>query len=65
MTDIEKSLQDENNALKCEFSRLKDETEKRCLQFEQAQKEINELQNKIRFLEGQIEAYQYCLNCRR
>ena len=25
----------------------------------------NELHGKIRFLEGQVDAYQYCMNCRR
>lgn len=28
--------------------------------------EINaDLRSRVRFLEGQVEAYQYCLNCRR
>lgn len=64
MSDVE-SLKNENNALKCELSELREETEKRCIQCEQICKENHDLQSKIRFLEGQIEAYQYCLNCRR
>lgn len=27
--------------------------------------EMDNANGKIRFLEGQIEAYQYCMNCRR
>lgn len=28
-------------------------------------KENSDLERKIGFLEGQVEAYQYCMNCRR
>ncbi len=31
----------------------------------QLEKENEELQGRIKFLEGQIDAYQYCMNCRR
>lgn len=35
------------------------------LQCEKLRKEKSDLDRKIGFLEGQIEAYQYCINCRR
>ena len=44
---------------------LTDRNNKLGLQYEQLLKEKSDLERKIGFLEGQIEAYQYCMNCRR
>lgn len=44
---------------------LEDRNNKSGLQYEQLLKEKSDLERKIGFLEGQIEAYQYCMNCRR
>ena len=44
---------------------LTDEKSKIGILYEQLLKEKSELDRKIGFLEGQIEAYQYCMNCRR
>ncbi len=44
---------------------LTDEKSKIGIQYEQLLKEKSDLDRKIGFLEGQIEAYQYCMNCRR
>ena len=63
---------DENYELKtrihCLESQLREAEDilnKRNKEFELKRKENQELHDKIRFLEGQIDAYQYCLNCRR
>lgn len=44
---------------------LVDENSKLGIQYEQLLKEKSDLDRKVGFLEGQIEAYQYCMNCRR
>ena len=44
---------------------LQDEKSKIGLMYEQLLKEKSDLDRKIVFLEGQIEAYQYCMNVRR
>lgn len=44
---------------------LEERNNKLGLQYEQLLKEKSDLERKIGFLEGQIEAYQYCMNCRR
>ena len=51
--------------LKHSYERLLDENSKLGLQYEKLLKEKSDLDRKIGFLEGQIEAYQYCMNCRR
>jgi chromosome segregation ATPase len=51
--------------LKHHLSTVRDERSKIGLEREQALKNIDELNGTIKFLEGQIEAYQYCMNCRR
>lgn len=51
--------------LKQRLTEAKDVLNKRNKEFEIKRKENDELQMKIKFLEGQIEAYQYCMNCRR
>lgn len=65
MSEKEISLKRENDCLKNELQEIKCAFDKRTKEYELQCKEINDFQNKIRFLEGQIEAYQYCLNCRR
>lgn len=50
--------------LKARCEDLKHRDEKRTIELEQAKKLINELKGKISFMEGQIDAYQYCLNSR-
>ncbi len=45
--------------------RLAAENQKLGTQYQKLLKEKSDLDRKIGFLEGQIEAYQYCMNCRR
>lgn len=42
-----------------------DERTKMGTEYEQALIRIDELNGKIEFLKGQVDAYQYCMNCRR
>ncbi len=35
------------------------------VQLKEKEQENEELHAKIKFLEGQVDAYQYCMNCRR
>lgn len=65
MTEKEISLKQENDCLKSELQEIRCVLDKRTKEYELQCKEITNLQSKIRFLEGEIEAYQYCLNCRR
>lgn len=56
--------------LKCmdlneQLCRQLDENGKLCQKLEHSHAINDELRSKIRFLEGQVDAYQYCLNCRR
>lgn len=51
--------------LKHEIYRIKEEKDKLVKQVEDLDMKNGELRGKIKFLEGQIEAYQYCMNCRR
>ena len=51
--------------MKCHLSNVLDERSKIGVEFEQALMQIDELKGKIEFLKGQVEAYQYCMNCRR
>lgn len=57
-TELEKSLTTENEYLKREFEVLRKENESMEMR-------IAEQNEKIKFMEGQIDAYQYCANCRR
>ncbi len=50
-----------NRALCCELEKNKKLTDT----IESGEAINNELRGRVRFLEGQIEAYQYCMNCRR
>ena len=65
MNDIEKSLQNENNKLKAELFNLREELNKFRMDWEKVNRTNQDFTNRIKFLEGQIEAYQYCMNCRR
>lgn len=58
------TLKCENKELRCQLGKLRDELSKREIEFEQSCKTIIERDSQIKFLEGQIEAYQYCMNCR-
>ena len=51
--------------LKHAYERAIDDNSKLELQCDKLRKEKSDLDRKIGFLEGQIEAYQYCMNCRR
>lgn len=65
MTQKEVSLRKENDSLKEELASLKTLIEMRVTQCASKEKENYELKAKIKFLEGQIEAFQYMMNCRR
>lgn len=65
MENMIDSLKQENCYLKSELQEMKCTLDKRSAECELKCKEIQELQFKIKFLEGQIEAYQYAMNCRR
>lgn len=65
MENMIDALKQENCYLKSELQEMKCVLDKRSVEFEQKCKENQELQFKIKFLEGQIEAYQYTMNCRR
>ena len=58
-------LKKENEYLKSELQEIKCAFDKCSTEYELKCKENQELQFKVRFLEGQIEAYQYAMNCRR
>ncbi len=51
--------------LKRHLSAVNDERDKLGAQYERALETIEELHRKVEYLKGQIEAYQYCMNCRR
>lgn len=55
----------EISELKHHLSNVLDDRTKIGTEYEQALIRIDELNGKIEFLKGQIEAYQYCMNCRR
>lgn len=59
------SLKQENDCLKAELKDIKCVLDKRTTELKLQHEEKQELQFKIKFLEGQIEAYQYVMNCRR
>jgi predicted nuclease with TOPRIM domain len=58
-------LKAENAALKHRCDMLTDEKSKLGLMYDKLLKEKSDLDRKIGFLEGQIEAYQFCVNIRR
>ena len=65
MMQSEFSLRKENDSLKEELRHLETLIEMRVTQRASKEKENHELKARIKFLEGQIEAYQYMMNCRR
>ena len=58
-------LEYENKELRSQVDKLNDELTRHIYDLEQSRKTIFERDAQIKFLEGQIEAYQYCMNCRR
>lgn len=63
--DVAASLRHECECLRAHIQEAEDVASKCRLEYEAAQRKIEELNGKIKFLEGQVEAYQYCMNCRR
>lgn len=59
--DLRMKCRELDNHNKC----LTDENSKIGLMYEQLLKEKSDLERKVGLLEGQIEAYQYCINVRR
>ena len=62
---ILEDLRQKNRELECHNKMLIDDNRKRGIKCEDLQKEKSELERKISFLEGQIEALKYALRCRR
>lgn len=60
---------DEVNCIRKQQERQIDELQKALLireeHLKEAETSIREKEDRIKFLEGQVDAYQYCLNCRR
>lgn len=60
---------DEVNYIRKQQERQIEELQKSLLvredQLKKAETFIREKEDRIKFLEGQVDAYQYCLNCRR
>lgn len=60
---------DSLNALRRENEREIEKLQKSLVRAEEdlkaAEETIDTQHNRIKFLEGQVDAYQYCLNCRR
>lgn len=72
MSDKNFSCADESAMLKAQIEDLErsltaktEEMYKLTQKAEKLDAQNGELRGKIQFLEGQIEAYQYCMNCRR
>ena len=73
MSDLDRKpleLEDENlqrkiDGVLAERDELYYSFEKARTQLETLENVVSELKSKIKFYEGQIEAYQYCMNCRR
>ena len=59
------SLQAENAELKHHCDRLMDENSKLGLMYEKLLKEKSDLDRKLGFLEGQVEAYRFIWGCRK
>lgn len=51
--------------LECHNRKLMDEVQKLGTQYEEALKEKSNMERQIAHLEGQIEAYKYCMDSRR
>ena len=65
MNEVE-SLQAQNKELRVALDREIDEKTKICIMYEELLKEKAELEKRIEFHLGQIEAYKYCVeNIRR
>lgn len=58
-------LKEQIKCLKAQIREAEDILNKRNKEFELKCKENQDLHDKIKFLEGQVDAYQYCLNRRR
>lgn len=58
-------LKEPIKCLKAQIREAEDILNKRNKEFKLKCKENQDLHDKIKFLEGQVDAYQYCLNCRR
>lgn len=60
---------DEVNSHRAQLMRQVDELQKVAIaheeQVQEAEETIKTQRDRIKFLEGQVDAYQYCLNCRR
>ena len=73
MTDLDRNpLEVENEQLKQKLECVLAEREELCCSYEKVRTNletlenvVSELKSKIEFYKGQIEAYQYCMNCRR
>lgn len=73
MTDLNRNpLEVENEQLKQKIECVMAEREELYYSFEKAKTNletlenvVSELKSKMEFYKGQIEAYQYCMNCRR
>lgn len=65
MMQKEISLREENDSLKEQLGHLKVLIEMCAMQRASKEKENYELKARIKYLEGQIEVYQYMMNCRR
>lgn len=59
------ALKEQIRYLQAQIREAEDILNKRNKEFELKCKENQDLHDKIKFLEGQVDAYQYCLNCRR
>jgi predicted nuclease with TOPRIM domain len=60
-----RSLRDKCTAMKMELDKLQDEKSKLGIMYEKLLKEKSDMDRKIGNLEGQIEAYKFCMECRR
>ncbi len=60
-----KALIPECEMLKCENRELHCQLEKRDKDISTLEMTATELKERVKFLEGQIEAYRYCVNCKR
>ncbi len=61
LMDLKYDLDDARTAYKA----ARAENEELLHKLEKCQQEIRELLSKVEWYKGQIEAYQYCINCRR
>ena len=58
-------LKERIRCLQAQIQEAENVLNKRNKELELKCKENQDLHDKIKFLEGQVDAYQYCLNCRR